>query len=417
MLTNVAVRAARVKPRAYKLSDGLGLHLYIAPSSLRSWRWRFRLNGRELLLTLGQYPDMDLIAARAAADHAREALRAGRDPREERAARSAIDRSFAGVARQWHAHYRDRWTEVHAVDVIRSLERDVFPAIGALDLDDIGVADVRDLLRAIEAREAIETARRIRQRISKVFAFGIANDWGSTDPAMQVRIALAAAPIGGEQLALVTLDDARDLLAASAAAGGPAIVDLASRFLALTGVRQGTLRGMRWDEVEGVDWTGKAIGPVAPVWRVPAARMKLAKAKKLDPRNDHVVPLSRQAVEVLRAVRALPGSDVVLVFGRGDHGAPIAESAIGALYRRAGFAGRHVPHGWRATFSTILNEKFPAERVTIDRALGHAPRKEVEVNIKVERAYNRSIQYGPRRRLMQVWADLLIPDAMAVPRG
>ncbi|KQN00585.1 tyrosine-type recombinase/integrase [Sphingomonas sp. Leaf25] len=424
MLTNAAVRSARVKDRAYKLSDGQGLHLFVAPSNLRSWRWRFRLDGRELLLTLGQYPDMDLIAARSAADFAREALRAGRDPREERAAHAAIDRSFAGVARQWHALYRDRWTEVHAADVIRSLERDVFPAIGALDLDDIGVADIRDLLRAIEARGAskgrgaIETARRVRQRISKVFAFGIANDWGTSDPAAQVRIALAAAPIGGEQLALVTLDDARELLAASAAAGGPAIVDLASRFLALTSVRQGTLRGMRWDEVEGIDWTGEAIGPAAPVWRVPAARMKLAKAKKADPRNDHIVPLSRQAVEVLRAVRALPGSDVVMVFGRGDHGAPIAESAIGALYRRAGFAGRHVPHGWRATFSTVLNEKFPAERVTIDRALGHAPRKqEAEVNIKVERAYNRSLQYGPRRRLMQVWADLLMPDAMAVPRG
>ncbi|MEP9401840.1 tyrosine-type recombinase/integrase [Sphingomonas silueang] len=417
MLTAAAVRTARTKPHAYKLSDGQGLHLYVAPSNLRSWRWRFRLDGRELLLTLGQYPDMDLAGARAAADTAREALRAGRDPRQERAARSSIDRTFAGVARAWHAHWRASWTEIHAADVIGSLERDVFPAIGAIELDDITATDVRDVLRAVEARGAIETARRVRQRIGKVFAFGIAMDLCAADPSAQVRHALAAAPIAGEQLALVTLDDARALLAASAAIGGPAIVELASRFLALTGVRQGTLRGMRWDEVEGVDWTGDAIGPAVPLWRVPAARMKLAKAKKADPRNDHFVPLSRQAVEILRAIRARADSGVELVFGRGVHGAPIAESAIGALYRQAGYAGRHVPHGWRATFSTILNERHPGERVTIDRALGHAPRKEVEVNIKVEGAYNRSRQIAARRRLMQTWADLLMPDALTAPRG
>lgn len=404
MLTNAQVRSARPKGRAYKLSDGQGLHLYVAPTGLRSWRIRFRIDGREQLLTIGQFPDIDLSAAREAAAAARDALRAGRDPRAERAARVEVDRTFATVARAWHAHWRSSWTDVHAGDVLTSLERDVFPAIGGHDVDDIGVGDIRDLLRVIEARGAIETARRVRQRIGKVFGFAIANEWAEVDPSAAVRHALSSAPIAGEQLALVTLEDAQDLLAASTAAGGAAIVDLASRFLALTAVRQGALRGMRWDEVEGVDWTGTAIGPVAPVWRVPAARMKLAKAKKGDARFDHLVPLSRQAFEVLRRIRAL-GIDADLIFGR------LSESAIGALYRKAGYAGRHVPHGWRATFSTILNERFPAERVTIDRALGHAGKKEVDVNVKVEGAYNRSKQIRARRRLMQIWADLLLPPA------
>lgn len=404
MLTNAAVRSARPKPCAYKLSDGQGLHLYVAPTGLKSWRVRFRVAGREQLLTIGQFPDVDLTAAREAAAAARDALRAGRDPREERAARVEVDRTFATVARAWHAHWRSSWTDVHASDVITSLERDVFPAIGAIDVDDVGAGDIRDLLRAVEARGAIETAKRLRQRISKVFGYAIANELAEADPSTAVRHALSAAPIAGEQLALVTLDDARELLAATTAAGGPAIVDLASRFLALTAVRQGTLRGMRWDEVEGLDWTGDAIGPAAPVWRVPAARMKLAKAKKGDARFDHLVPLSRQAVEILRTIRAF-GIDADLVFGR------LSESAIGALYRKAGFAGRHVPHGWRATFSTILNERFPAERVTIDRALAHAGKKEADVNVKVEGAYNRSKQIRARRRLMQIWADLLFPAA------
>lgn len=404
MLTNAAVRSARPKPCAYKLSDGQGLHLYVAPTGLKSWRVRFRVAGREQLLTIGQFPDVDLTAAREAAAAARDALRAGRDPREERAARVEVDRTFATVARAWHAHWRSSWTDVHAGDVITSLERDVFPAIGAIDVDDIGAGDIRDLLRAVEGRGAIETAKRLRQRISKVFGYAIANELAEVDPSTAVRHALSAAPIAGEQLALITLDDARELLAASTAAGGPAIIDLASRFLALTAVRMGALRGMRWDEVEGLDWTGDAVGPAAPVWRVPAARMKLKKAKKSDARFDHFMPLSRQAVEILRIVRAL-GIDADLVFG------PLSESAIGALYRKAGFAGRHVPHGWRATFSTILNERFPTERVTIDRALAHAGKKEADVNTKVEGAYNRSKQIRARRRLMQIWADLLFPAA------
>lgn len=417
MLTNVAVRSARPKPRAYKMSDGGNLHLFVATSGLRSWRWRFRLAGREQLLTIGQYPDVDLAGARAAAEAARDALRAGKDPRTERAARVEVDRTFAAVARAWHAHWRSSWTDVHAGDVITSLERDVFPTIGAVDVDAITATDVRDTLRAIEVRGAVETARRIRQRISKVFAFAIANELAHVDPSANVRHALSAAPVAGEQLALVTIEDARALLAASAAAGGPAIVELASRFLALTGVRQGALRGMRWEEVEGVDWTGSFVGPLDPVWRIPAARMKLARAKKDDARNDHLVPLSRQAVDVLRAAHAIGGDG--LVFAARGGNSPLAESAIGALYRRAGYAGRHVPHGWRATFSTILNERHPAERVTIDRALGHAARKDVavEVNIKVEGAYNRSKQLGPRRWLMQVWADLLQPDAMTLRRA
>ncbi|MGT2515674.1 tyrosine-type recombinase/integrase [Sphingomonas panni] len=409
MLTNAQVRTARPKPCAYKLSDGQGLHLYVAPTGLKSWRVRFRLAGREQLLTVGQFPDVDLSAAREAAAAARDALRAGRDPREERAARAEVDRTFEAVARAWHAHWRSSWTEIHAGDVIASLERDVFPAIGTIDVDDVGVADIRDVLRAVEARGAIETSKRLRQRISKVFGFAIANEWAQFDPAASVKQALAAAPIAGEQLALVSIDDARELLAASTGVPAPAIVQLASRFLALTGVRLGALRGMQWNELHDVDWTGEAVGPPAPVWVVPAARMKLAKAKKGDGRFDHVVPLSRQAVEVLRIVRAL-AIDPVLVFSRGA-AAPMAESAIGTLYRKAGFAGRHVPHGWRATFSTILNERFPSERVTIDRALGHAAKKGAEVNVKVEGAYNRSKQLGPRRRVMQIWADLLMPPA------
>ena len=129
--------------------------------------------------------------------------------------------------------------------------------------------------------------------------------------------------------------------------------------------------------------------------------MKLAAAKKLDPKNDHLVPLSLQAVLVLRAARDL-GHGAGLIFPGGDYAAPIGEAAIGDLYKRAGFAGRHVPHGWRATYSTIMNERRPDDRAAIDRALAHAAKD------KVEASYNRALHLARRRELFQDWADILI---------
>ncbi|MBJ7443758.1 MAG: site-specific integrase [Sphingobium sp.] len=188
---------------------------------------------------------------------------------------------------------------------------------------------------------------------------------------------------------MVAIDEARALLLACDRAGGPPIVRMASRFLALTAVRMGALLGARWSEFEQLDGD-------APIWRIPAARMKIARAKKDDAAHDHLVPLSRQAVEVLRQARDH-------FAGRGDMIFPIHPAAIGALYKRAGFAGRHVPHGWRASFSTILNEQFPLERGAIDMALAHVPAD----RSKVERAYNRSEMLEQRRSLFDRWGAML----------
>ena len=195
----------------------------------------------------------------------------------------------------------------------------------------------------------------------------------------------------------------RELLAKAELVDVAPMVKLASRFLALTAVRLASVRGARWEEIEDLDGE-------APTWRVPAARMKMAAVKKLDTKNDHVVPLSRQAVALLRVARDMhhhrenmQHSDENmhgLIFAD-VAGRPIGEAAIGAMYKRAGFAGRHKPHGWRASFATILNERFPTEHVAIDRALAHSPKD------KVAAAYDRSQQLAGRRRLFQAWADEL----------
>ena len=408
MLTNAAVKAARPRTAAYKLADGAGLHLYVAPTGLKSFRLRFRYAGREQLLTIGSYPEVDLNAARARAEAARTQLARGEDPR----ARSSRVDTFESAARAWHAVQAEGWTAVHAADVLVSLERDVFPAIGAEQLDAIAPADVLELLRAVEARGARETARRLRQRISAVFELAIGEGWCSSDPAEKVARGLKKPAAVRHHAALVSIDDARALMAAVDQLEAAPAAKLASRFLALTAMRWAAVRGARWSEIEDLDGA-------APIWRVPAARMKLAAAKKGDAAHDHVVPLSPAAVAVLREARSkhdqisnaaetlefLPSD---LIFAGNGSNKPLGEAAIGALYARTAFAGRHVPHGWRATFSTIMNEALPLERGAIDQALGHALKSEDGSIAKVEGAYNRSQQLDRRRRIFDAWGAALV---------
>lgn len=406
MLTNAAVKAARFGASPYKLTDERGLHLYVTPSQRKTWRLRFRWQGREQLLTIGHWPEISLDAARSRVEAAHEQLGRGVDPRTAPAVMT-----FERAARAWHAQQLGGWTAVHAADVLASLVADVFPAIGADELDAIDAPAVLRIVRTIEERGAIQTARRVRQRISDVFALAVSEGWAQADPAAIVGRALTRAPAARHHAALTTIEDAKALLAAAELVDAGDVVKLASRFLALTAVRLAAVRGARWSEIEDLDGS-------APVWRVPAARVKLAAAKKLDEANDHLVPLAPAAVAVLRAARALSdgtcdgtcdGSGLVFP-GRGGS-SPLAENTINALYGRTRFAGRHVAHGWRATFSTVMNERRPADRWIIDRALGHVLKREDEKGrietAKVEGAYNRSQHLDPRRRVLEEWASIL----------
>ncbi|WP_422058595.1 tyrosine-type recombinase/integrase [Sphingomonas sp.] len=391
MLTNAAVKAASPRSRAYKLADERGLFLFVTPTGLKSWRMKCRYQGRELLLTFGRYPEMTLAQARARCDAARLAIAAGADPRGDRAVASAD--TFESVARAWHAARIDRWSAVHAGDVLVSLERDVFPAIGAKRLADIDEGGVLELLEGVEARGCVETARRLRQRIDGVFRFARRRRLVSHNPA-DVADELAVRPPARPMPALTDMDECRALFAACERAGGVPIVRRAAQFLALTVPRLGSLRAMTWSEIEDLDGA-------APLWRIPADHLKLAKAKKGEARFAHLVPLAPAAVEVLRKVAADQFVGGAGMIDRAARVFPVGEAAIGALIARAGFKGRHVPHGWRSSFSTIMNEVLPGEREAIDAALGHTNKN------KVEAAYNRAEQLDRRRRLFLAWADLI----------
>ncbi|WP_375291225.1 tyrosine-type recombinase/integrase [Qipengyuania sp.] len=399
MLTIAAVKAAGAQSRATKLFDGGGLFLFVTPAGTKSWRLKYRVKGREKLLVLGRFPAMSLQQARGAREAAKEQLGRGVDP----GADTPVALSFEQLAREWHQHGRSAWSPVHADEVLASLERDVFPRIGKKAPGAIEPMECLAILQELEQRGCIASARRLRHRLSAIFRFGrprgVAND-----PAEGLRESMRPLPLTKPMAALTSIKDCRDLLTAAEIAGARPVTVLASRFLALTAVRLEAVRGMRWEEVD----------LAARIWTVPAARMKLGRAKKGDSRFDHIVPLSDAAIEVLKraaldingcAYDDLHSSNANLhglVFpGRGG-AMPIAEGAIRELYQRAGFGGRHVPHGWRASFSTILNEDLGRDwRTDIDEALAHTTKG------AVEGAYNRAQLLERRRTVFDRWGELL----------
>ncbi|MDG6079735.1 DUF4102 domain-containing protein [Erythrobacter litoralis] len=392
MLTNAAAKAAGAHSRAYKLHDQGGLHLLVRPTGTKSWQQKYRWRGREKLLTFGQFPEVNVARARILQAEAKEKIEQGVDP--SRRVAITVD-TLEQLGRAWYRAKRGGWSAAHAGDVLGSLERDIFPELGEQTADAITSRDLLEAIRAIEARGCRTSAHRVRQRLGEIFKFGRAEGLVSANPADDLGAAMLAAPPSFPHAALTTIADCRALLAACELDEARPLTIMASRFLALTAVRLAALRGMVWAEIDFA----------ARTWTVPAERMKLSRAKKDDARFDHVVPLSEAALFVLRGAKNMHRADAAmhdLVFPGRVKDKPIGAGALRELYIRAGYAGRHVPHGWRASFSTILNEEMgPEWRFDIDAALGHAGKG------KVEAAYNRSVQLDRRRAVFDRWAEIL----------
>jgi integrase len=315
---------------------------------------------------------------------------------------TAVDRgrTLEALARAWYQHNLPTWSAAHAADVLGSLERDVFAALGLRPIGVIEPPELLAVLRSIERRGHVITAQRLRQRLQEIFAFGVAEGLCSGNPAANLGAAMREAPPATPHPALTSIDDCRALLKECEGIPARPMTRLASRYLALTVVRLDSVRGMRWGELEGLD-------DVRPVWHVPPARLKLKRSKKDEERFAHLVPLVPAAVDVLRqAAGSLDWNQVessALVFHGRFEDQPIGEGAIGELYKRTSFAGRHVPHGWRASFSTIMNETMGEPwRSAIDATLGHAK------GDKVEAAYNRAQLLDRRREVLERWAELLV---------
>ncbi|MBZ9794280.1 tyrosine-type recombinase/integrase [Mesorhizobium sp. ES1-4] len=398
MLTDFAARKAEKREKAYKLYDSGGLHLVVAASGGKLWRMKYQFGSKEKLLSFGPYPEVTLAAAREARDEARAQLRAGKDPSVAKKIRKleavSGDGTFETIAREWYALNKEQWVVRHATDVIESLEAEVFPTLGGAPIKDISAADVLACLRPIEKRGAKETARRIRQRMSAVFVYAVASGRAENDPAAMVKKAMAPMK-KGKQPAVIDLGKAREMLVNAECETAHPVTKLALRILALTAVRPGTLATTPWAE-----WPAGG-----DLWQVPAERMKLRLQHKDDEARDHLVPLSSQTIEAIDALRTISGRGP-LAFPNTRHAhKPMSENAIGYLLNRAGYHSKHVPHGWRATFSSVMNERFPSDRHIIDLMLAHIAKD------KTEGAYNRALHIGRRRELAQIWADLLLERA------
>lgn len=413
MLSEIKVRSAKPRPKPYKLADGNRLSLLITPSGGKLWRWNYMFDGKERSMAFGAWPTVSLGDARAKRDEAFSQLAEGRNPAVVKKLRieENIERSrqtFEKVARAWHSNIKSQWATVHADDVLRSLVRDVFPSIGALPIGELTPPLVLATLREIEARGSIETARRVRQRISAVFVYGIAEGIVTTDPAE--KLAAALKPLRkGRQPAITELKPLQRMIKVAEEDYARPVTRLALRLLALTAVRPNELRGATWDEFEDLNDKG-------PLWRIPASRMKGDQNRKDELGGDHLVPLAPQALAVLRALYPLTG-DTALLFPSTRHAhRPMSENAIGYLLNRAGYHGHHVPHGFRAAFSTIMNEWVERhgkdhDRKVIDLMLAHVPRE------KVEGAYNRAAYMPRRRELAGIWSEMLsdgLPDPIAL---
>jgi integrase len=417
-LNDAKVKAAKPKAAPYKLADSGQLYLHVTTAGSRLWRMNYAFGKNaagkpaQKTLTIGAYPIVSLGEAREARDAAKRLLLAGRDPALEKklaadAHTTAYETTFESVARRWHAQNKPRWSAHHASDVITSLERDVFPAIGDLPIAELKPPRVLNVLEAIEKRDAVETAKRIRQRMSGVFVYAISAGLAETDPAAIVRGALQPILKRGKQPAITDLDGIRQVVADAEATPSHIVTKLGLRILALTTVRPGELRGAAWSEIEGLDLTDQIYGPHLATWRIPAARMKGDLRRKDEIEGDHLVPLSVQAIDALTTLHTVSGASPLMFPNTRHVRKPMSENALGYLLNRAGYHHRHVPHGFRASFSTIMNARAKRLKLyddsdVIELMLAHVPKD------KVKGAYDRAAHLERRRELAQTWADMLM---------
>ena len=385
-LTDTAVRNAKPATTPHKLADGGGMYLLTKPTGGKLWRLDYRHGGKRKTLALGVYPDVSLADARQRRDEARRLLAQGIDPGEHR--KLTRDKplqdadSFEAVAREWFAKFSPPWAPTHAEKIIRRLERDIFPWVGARPVGQITAPELLTVLRRIEARGRLETAHRAHQNCGQVLRFAVATGRAERDPSGDLRGALA--PWKPKHYATITDPQAvaallRDLDGYT----GGFVTACALRLLPLVFVRPGELRRAEWAEIN-LD---------AAEWLIPASKMKA--------RQPHRVPLSQQAVAILRELHPLTGRGQWVFPGLRAKGEPLSENTLNAALRRMGYDKTMMTaHGFRSIASTTLHEQgWPSD--IIERQLAHAERN------KIKAAYNRAEHLPERRKMMQAWADYL----------
>ncbi len=387
-LTDTSIRNAKPKEKAYKLADERGLFLFITSKGNKLWRFKYRFLGKEKLLSIGAYPDVTLAKARAKRDDARKLLVDDIDPSENRKAIKASQtaeatNSFETIAREWFNRNSAIWAPSHAEKIIRRLERDIFPWLGNNPIASIRAPDILSSLRRIESRGALETAHRTLQTCSQIFRYAIATGRAQHNPVPDLKGALPAVK-PNHHAAITEPVQIAALLRAIDSYQGTFVTTCALKLAPLVFVRPGELRAAEWSE----------INFDTAEWNIPAERMKM--------RQPLLVPLSTQAITILRDLHPLTGRGRYVFPCFRSPTKPMSNNAILAALRRMGFSKDEMTgHGFRAMARTVLDEVLSVRPDYIEHQLAHAVR---DPN---GRAYNRTAHISGRRKMMQTWADYL----------
>lgn len=395
-LTDTAIRKAKPGPKPTKLRDGGGLYVQLNPDGSRWWRWDYRrpVTGKRNTLSLGTYPEVSLADARGRQAEARRLLASGIDPGEHRKAAKVAGvekaaNSFEVVTREWLG--KQKWVESYRCKVVAWMDNDVFPWIGGRPVAELAAPDFLRVARRIEERGAIESAHRIMQNCGQVMRYAVATGRTDRNPVADLRGALAP-PMERHHAAITDPRELGGLLRAIDGYAGDASTRAALRLAPLAFVRPGELRHAEWSEID-FD---------AGEWNIPAHKMKM--------REPHLVPLSSQAVAILRDLQPLTGHRQYVFPGGRSPKRPLSDNALTAALRRMGFDKETMTaHGFRATARTLLDEVLGWRPDLIEHQLAHAVR---DPN---GRAYNRTSHLPERRKMMQAWADYL--DALRADTG
>ena len=388
-LTDTQIRQAKPREKAYRLSDARGLYLEVTTAGSKCWRLKYRFAGKEKRLSMGMYPRVTLKDARKACDVAKDQLEQGIDPSQAKKAKkvelaTAQANNFEAIALEWHKQQSAKWSESYTAKVLRAIERDLFPYIGTLPLDQISPPQLLAVFKRIESRGATESAHRVKQIAGQVYRYAVATGRAQRDITPDLKGALATHQTKHFP-AITEPEKVGKLLCLIDGYEGTSTVRAAMKLAPLVFVRPKELRQAEWPEID----FEKAE------WRIPAEKMKMG--------VDHIVPLSRQALEILEEQRLLTGhwNGYVFPSARSPRRA-MSDNAILSAFRTMGISKDEMTgHGFRAMARTLLDEVLGERVELIEHQLAHA------VKDTLGRAYNRTTHLPQRREMMQRWADYL----------
>jgi integrase len=383
-LTELTIKNLKPKDKLYRVTDGGGLTLEISPSGGKLWRWRYYHLGKAQMMSLGKYPIVSLADARRKRDEAQKLNDAGKNPMRERQIEKLRiakegENTFERVSRHWFELKQKGLNDKYCKQNLARMEQYVFPKIGVLPISDITIPDVVHVIEVVIKHGTIETAKRLKQLISQIFRYAAQRGMCQHNPAADLRDIFPtqeethhACIHPSEIHELFTKIELRD----------NDFTKYAMKLLAFTFVRTGELIGAKWEEI---NWDKEE-------WHIPKERMKM--------KRPHVVPLSKQALGILRELQIITGNKPFIFYSTSSKSRHISNGTVLMGLRRMGYQGKMTGHGFRTLASTILNEKgYPPD--VIERQLAH------EDDDKIRAAYNRAEYLLERKKMMQDYADWL----------